>query len=129
MQFHVEMRAEELARRGLAPDAATRAASRRFGNLAVMRDRGYDVRGARVLESVVQDLRFTARLFRHQKGFTLVAVLTLALAIGASTALFSIIDVALLRPLPYPDLDRIVEVRVTERDQHVVASHAFVIAG
>ena len=116
MQFHVEMRAEELARRGLAPDAATRAASRRFGNLAVMRDRGYDVRGAGVLESVVQDLRFTARLLRHQKGFTLVAVLTLALATGASTALFSIIDIALLRPLPYPDLDRIVEVQVTERD-------------
>lgn len=117
MQFHVDMRAEELRARGVAPEAATRAASRRFGNLAVMQDRGYDERGAGVLESIVQDLRFTGRLLRLQKAFALVAVLTLGLAIGASTALFSIIDVALLRPLPYRELDRIVEVQVIERDE------------
>lgn len=126
MQFHVDMRAEALKERGLSGDAARRAAARRFGNLAVMQDRGYDVRGAGMFESVVQDVRFSARLFRHQRGFALVAILTLALAIGMSTALFSVIDAALIRPLPFPDLDRIVTVQVVERGkEHATGDPSF----
>jgi predicted permease len=118
MRFHVDMRAEELRARGVAPDAATRAASRRFGNLAVMQDRGYDERGASFLESIFQDLRVSARLLGRERTFSIIAIVTLALAIGASTALFSVIDAAILRPLPYPDLEQLVSLSVRNRDEN-----------
>lgn len=112
MRFHVDMRTADLQARGLAEPDARRAASRRFGNLAVMADRGYDIRGGGMLETIWQDVRYAVRTLLRQRGFALVTVLTLALAMGASTALFSVIDAALLRPVPYPDPERIVSINV-----------------
>ncbi len=110
MRFHIEMRAEENVRRGMTPEEARREAERRFGGLTRMKERGYEVRGGRWLESFWRDCRYGARSLRKSPGFTLVAVLTLALGIGATTAIFSVMNAVLLRPLPYPDAGRLVYV-------------------
>lgn len=112
LQTHLDMRAEDLERQGLTPEEARRQASRRFGSLALIQDRGYDVRGGGIMETVVQDLRYSLRLFFAQRGFSLIAVLTLAVGVGLSTALFSVIHAAILRPLPYPDPQQLVSVDV-----------------
>jgi hypothetical protein len=114
LSFHVEMRVDELVRRGLDPRSARRAALRRFGSPLLIQDRGYDVRGGGVLETIVQDVKYGARQLLRVPSFTLVAVLTLALGIGVSTALFSVIDAALLRPLPYPNPQELVMLDVAE---------------
>jgi predicted permease len=110
LEFHRDMRVEEYERAGLSPAAARQKARARIGNAAVHEDRGYDVRGGGVFETVVQDVRYAVRLLRRQPGFTLLAVITLALGIGAATALFSVIDAAVLRPLPFPHPEQLVEV-------------------
>lgn len=113
MQIHLQMRSEEYERQGLTTDDARRAASRRFGNLALMQDRGYDVRGGGVMETVLQDVRYGVRLLLRHRAFSMAAILTLAMGIGVSTALFSVIDAALLRPLPYPHPEQLVEALVS----------------
>jgi hypothetical protein len=114
MQFHVQMRIEEYERQGMPPDDARRAASRRFGNLALMQDRGYDVRGGGLMDTVLLDVRYGVRSLLKHRAFSTVAILTLAIGIGVSTALFSVIDAALLRPLPYPHPEELVGVTVRE---------------
>jgi putative ABC transport system permease protein len=114
LHFHLEMRAAEYARHGLDADAARRAARLRFGNVAVIQDRGYDVRGGGILETVVQDVKYGLRQLGLRPSFSIVAVSTLALGIGVSTALFSVIDAALLRPLPYPNPEELVTIDVEE---------------
>jgi predicted permease len=117
LQFHLQMRTDEFARDGLDPRAARQAALRRFGNLSLIQDRGYDVRGGGVLETIAQDVKYGLRQWRRQPSFSLVAVLTLALGIGVSAALFSVIDAALLRPLPYPNPEELVTLLVEEASQ------------
>ena len=112
IQFHLSERIREYERRGLAPDAARRAALKKFGNPSVVQDRGYDVRGGGVMESVLQDVRYAVRLLKQRPGFSAVALITLALGTGTTTALFSVIDAALLRPLPYPHPEELVKVDV-----------------
>jgi len=114
LNFHVEMRADEYAQNGLDPHAARQAALRRFGNVAVIQDRGYDIRGGGVIETMVQDAKYGVRQLAQRPSFSIVAILTLALGIGVSTALFSVIDAALLRPLPYPHPEELVTIDVKE---------------
>ena len=109
LRFHVEMETEANVGRGMAPAEARRAALRSFGNLCAVRDAAYEVRGGGMLESILRDARYGARSLLKNKGFTAVAVLTLALGIGANAAIFGVIDAALLRPLPYPDSERLVK--------------------
>src|SRR5919206_1889608 len=109
MRFHIDMRAEENVRRGMSPEEARREAERRFGGLTRMKERGYEVRGGRWLESFWRDCRYGARSLRNSPGFTLAAVLTLAVGIAANTAIFGLVNAVLLRPLPYPDAERLVK--------------------
>ena len=108
----MRMRAEDYERAGTPAPLAIAQAKQRFGNLALWQDSGYDVRGGGVMETIVQDLKYAARLLRRQPGFSLVAILTLALGIGMTTAIASVIDAAMLRPLPYPHPDELVQLLV-----------------
>ena len=121
IRFHLEMRAQEFIERGLAPDAAQRAALESFGDVAAIgaecrtqHSRRAGERARREwLHRVVLDTVCTVRGLRKHPGFTFATVLTLALGIGATAAVFSVVDDVLLRPLPYPDSDRLVSVFFT----------------
>lgn len=110
MRFHLESIAQEYQRTGMTPADAARAARLRFGNVLRLKEQGHDVRSARMLDDVVRDVRHMTRGLRKSPGFTIAVVLTLALGIGGNTAIFSVIDQLLLRPLPYPDGEKLVTV-------------------
>ena len=110
MRFHLEMEAEEVARFGVDSEEAGQAAVRRFGGVARYQDEARDARGGRWVEELRQDARYAVRVFGHSRGFVAVAMLTLALGVGANTAIFSVVRGVLLRDLPYSDPERIVSI-------------------
>ena len=110
MRAHLDLLAEEYERAGMSTEEARRAASRRFGNLLQIKERGRDIRGAGILEDLLRDARYALRNLRRTPAFTTMVVLTLATGIGANTALFSVVDRLLIRPLPYPQGEQLVMV-------------------
>ena len=119
MRSHVELQIEENIKAGMSPVAAREQAMRSFGNFNRALDEAYDVKGGGVFESLGQDARYGLRMLTKHKAFTAVAVITLALGIGANTAIFSVVNELLLRPLPYRDAERIVMLwEVTPEGRH-----------
>ena len=116
MRLHVELERERLIDAGVAPEAAARAARRRLGNPALIREDTRAVWGWRWLDGLGRDLRHVARGLRRSPGFTAVVVAVLGLGIGASTAVFSLVHGVLLSPLPFRDPGQLVTVQIHIRE-------------
>lgn len=110
VRFHLEREIEQNLARGMSPEEARAAASRSFGGVAQVQERCRDERGVRLLEELWHNLRHSSRMLLKNPGFTAISVLTLALGIGANSAVFSVVNSILLQPLPYRDSDRLVTV-------------------
>ena len=114
---HLAMHIDDNVRSGMSPEEARRAALLKLGGVEQTKESIRERRGLPLLESIWQDLRFAVRMLRKNLGFTTVSVLTLALGIGSATAIFSVIDGALLNPYPYRDAERLATPTVFSADQ------------
>jgi hypothetical protein len=111
LRFHIDQQARKIERAGASPDEALRQAYVRFGGIERTREATRDEFRPGPFEDTVRDARYGLRALRRTPGFTLAASLTIGLGIGAATALFSVVNGVLIRPLPYPDADRLVDLK------------------
>ena len=109
---HLEMEVRLNLDRGLSPDEARNAALKRFGSIVVAKEDSRQVWGFMMVETFWQDLKYAVRLLAKRPGFTAIAAATLAIGIGANTAVFSLINSILLKPLPYPAPQQLVQPRM-----------------
>jgi hypothetical protein len=103
IQAHLEMAKRDRMERGETDDEAQESARREFGNIGLVKEVTREMWGWRWLEQLGQDLHYSVRMLMKKPGFTLTVVITMALGIGADTTLFSVVNVVLLNPFPYPD--------------------------
>jgi len=120
IQAHLDLLTDEYVRRGLSSDDARAAARRTFGGIEQMKEAYRDRRGVPFLDALAQDTRLAIRMLRRTPGFTAVAICSLALGIGASTAAFSVFNAVMLRPLAVPDPDQMVLVQPLRRGARFV---------
>ena len=110
LDFYLNVTAEEYIERGMEPAAARAAARRKLGNTTLIREEVYRMNTLTFVESVLQDARHALRMIRTRPGFSVAALLSVALGIGANTAIFTVLNAVLIRPLPYPRSDALVGV-------------------
>jgi putative ABC transport system permease protein len=120
VRFHLDMEAQALERAGLSPDAARAEAHRKFGGVDRYTEELHDERGGRIVEWLGKDARYAFRIARRFPAFTAIVLLTLGIAIGANTAIFSVVDTVLLRPLPFPQGDRLVLLYAQNPDKSII---------
>ncbi|HEY6659635.1 MAG TPA: ABC transporter permease, partial [Pyrinomonadaceae bacterium] len=117
LRFHLEQETEKNLARGMSMEEARWAALRSFGGVEQVKEKSRDARGIRWLEELWQDVRYGLRVLVQKRGFTLTVVITLALGIGANTAIFSLVNAVLLRELPFRDPDQVMWVWSTRTDR------------
>ncbi len=123
LESHLQMHIEDNLRSGMMPDEARRQALIKLGGVEQTKEIYRDRRGLPLLETLIQDLRYGLRMLANNPGFTAVAVLTLALGIGANTSIFSVVDGLLLRPLPAEDPHQLAWIYARRQGQFVAASY------
>jgi putative ABC transport system permease protein len=123
MRFHLEARSTDLMRNGLAKQEALRRARLEFGGMETTKDQCRDAVGVTFLETLAQDVKHGIRTMVHAPGFTIITVAVLALGIGANTAIFSVVDAVLLRPLDYRDSDQLVTILMNGDNPVAVANY------
>jgi MacB-like periplasmic core domain len=112
IEMHLRLLTERYVHQGMSETEAAWTARRQFGNVTLLREVNREMRGIRFIEALFQDVRYGLQILKRNPGFTLIATLTLGLGIGANTAIFSVVNALMLRPLPFPDPERLVWVEV-----------------
>jgi len=123
LRFHFEQQVAKFIQSGLPPQEAKRRARLDFGGVEQLKEEHRDARGVTFIETVLQDIRYGLRTLAKSTGFTVVAMLTLALGIGANTAIFSYVNAWLIKPLPYPQADRLMVLETHDKKRGWTSEH------